>query len=224
MSAMPSPAQSEFYAGFLPVERSDEPPPVSPTTIENDRSQNNRQPSLRKRASRVFSRLLITFCIGVASTLAWQSYGDAARAMLANSYPQLGWLAPQAELVAQNVPETTGLVAPSFDQQQLNAMSVDLDAVRQSIDRIATSMTAIQEQMSRGADRIATEQIARSVAQLTAGQEQMTREITKLMPLCCELSSVEPSRHLPAEAMPSPRVISRASINLRQRECPARRP
>jgi len=69
---------------------------------------------------------------------------------------------------------------PSFDPQQLNGMSLDLDAVRQSIDRIATSIAVIQEQMSRGADRIATEQIARSVAQLTAGQEQMTREITKL--------------------------------------------
>jgi len=106
--------------------------------------------------------------------------------MIVNSYPQLGWLAPQAEPVAQNVPETTAPVAPSFEQQQLNAMSVDLDAVRQSIDRIATSLSAIQEQMSRGADRIANsiganqEQIARSVDQLTAGQAQMTREITKL--------------------------------------------
>jgi methyl-accepting chemotaxis protein len=119
----------------------------------------------------------------VMHTLAWQSYGDTARAMIANSYPQLGWLAPQAEPVAQNAPE---LVAPSFDQQQLNAISVDLDAMLQSIDKIATSMSAIQEQMSRGADRIADsiganqEQIARSVDQLTAGQEQMTREITKL--------------------------------------------
>lgn len=186
MSAMPSPAKSEFYAGLLPVEPSDEPPLVRPTTLENDQSQNNRQPSLRERASRAFSRFLITFCIGGASTLAWQSYGDAARAMIANSYPQLGWLAPQAEPVAQNVPETTAPAAPSFDQEQFNAMSVDLDAVRQSIDRIATSMSAIQEQMSRGADRIANsiganqEQIVRSVDQLTAGQEQMTREITKL--------------------------------------------
>ncbi len=184
MSAMPSPAQSEFYAGLLPVDRSDEPPPpVSPTTIENDQSKNNRQPSLRKPASRAFSRFLITFCIGGASTLAWQSYGDAARAMIANSYPQLGWLAPQAEPVAQNAPE---LVAPSFDQQQLNAMSVEFDAVRQSIDRIAASMTAIQEQMSRGADPIANsivanqEQMTRSVDRIAAGQEQMTREITKL--------------------------------------------
>src|SRR5882672_6608468 len=118
MSAMPSPAKSEFYAGLLPVEPSDEPPPVRPTTIENDQSQNNRQPSLRKRASRAFSRFLITFCIGGASTLAWQSYGDAARAMIANSYPQLGWLAPQAEPVAQNAPELVALVAPSFEQQQ----------------------------------------------------------------------------------------------------------
>ena len=186
MSAMPSPAKSEFYAGLLPVEPSDEPPPVRPTTLENDQSQNNTQPSLRKRASRAFSRFLITFCIGGASTLAWQSYGDAARAMIANSYPQLGWLAPQAEPVAQNVPETIALVAPSFDQQQLNAMSLDLDAVRQSIDRIATSMSAIQEQMSRGADRIANsivanqEQMTRSVDRIAAGQEQMTREITKL--------------------------------------------
>jgi septal ring factor EnvC (AmiA/AmiB activator) len=122
-------------------------------------------------------------CIGVAATLAWQSYGDVAREMVASSYPRLGWLAPPAEPVAANVPETSGLAAPAapaFDQQQLSAMSQDLDAVRQSIDRIATSITAIQEQTSRSADRIATEQIAHSVAQLTAGQEQMTREITKL--------------------------------------------
>src|SRR6266853_827344 len=187
MSAMPSPAQSEFYAGLLPVDRSDEPPPpVSPTTIENDQSKNNRQPSLRKRASRAFSRFLITFCIGGASTLAWQSYGDAARAMIANSYPQLGWLAPQAEPVAQNAPAT-----------------FDLDAVRQDIDKIAAGIAAIQEQMSRSSDRIATEQIARSVAQLMAGQEQMTREITKLQAVeqyVLYKNSEPPPRPAPAPA------------------------
>src|SRR5216684_2284180 len=131
MSAMPNPAQSELYAGLLPVEPLAEPPPVRPTTLENAPPQ-SRQPSLRKRASRAFTRYLIAF------------------------------FAP---------------AAPSFDQQQLNAISLDLDAVRQGIDKIAAGIAAIQE---RSADRIATEQIARSVAQLTAGQEQMTREITKL--------------------------------------------
>ena len=67
------------------------------------------RPSLGKRASRTLARFLITFCIGVAATLAWQSYGDAARQMIANSYPPLGWLAPQSAPVAQTAPN---MVAP----------------------------------------------------------------------------------------------------------------
>jgi hypothetical protein len=50
------------------------------------------------------ARFLVTFCIGIAVTLAWQSYGDAAREMIVNSYPQLGWLAPQAEPAARSAP------------------------------------------------------------------------------------------------------------------------
>jgi hypothetical protein len=137
---------------------------------------------------------LITFCIGVAATLAWQSYGDAARETIANSYPQLAWLAPKAEPVALNAPDTTAQAAPSPDQQQLNAMS--LDAVRQmvdrvaagqeqitrAVDRIAPSVAASQEQLTHSIDRIAAshEQMMRSIDRLTAGQEQMTREITKV--------------------------------------------
>jgi len=132
---------------------------------------------------------LITFCIAVAATLGWQSYGDAARELVASSYPQLGWLAPKPAPNAPNAPDMSALVVPatpSPDQQQLNAMSLDLDAVRQSIDRIATSIAASQEQITRSVDRIAAsittsqEQIMHSVERLTAGQEQMTREITKL--------------------------------------------
>jgi hypothetical protein len=179
MSATPSPAQFELYAGLLPVEPAEAP--VRPTTLENDRFQSE-QPSLRKRASRAFERFLVAFCIGVAATLVWQSYGDAAREKIANSYPRLGWLAPQAEPVAQNVPETIALVAPSFDHQQPHAISLDLDALRQGIDRIATSIAAGQDQMTRSVDGIAArlQQMTRSFDQLAADQEQMTREITKL--------------------------------------------
>jgi hypothetical protein len=155
-----------------------EPPPARPTILENDKSQ-IKQPSLRKRASRALTRFLITFSMGAGATLAWQSYGDAIREMIANSYPQLGWLAPQAEPVAQSTPETVALAASAVDLQQLIA-SLDLDALRQSIDKIATGIATVQEQMSRSADRIAAEQIANNVAQLAAGQEQMIREITKL--------------------------------------------
>jgi small-conductance mechanosensitive channel len=88
-------------------------------------------------------RLLITFFIGVAATLAWQSYGDAARAMIANSSPQLSWLAPQAA-VAKTARDTIAPTTSSSDPQELKAMSADLAAVRQKVDQL----TAGQENMA----------------------------------------------------------------------------
>jgi hypothetical protein len=93
-------------------------------------------------------RLLITFCIGVAVTLAWQSYGDAAREMIANSSPQLGWLASQAA-VAQTAPNTIAPTTSSPDPRELKAMSADLAAVRQKVDQLAAQVAAGQEQMAR---------------------------------------------------------------------------
>src|SRR6266850_6420465 len=177
MSAMPNPAQSEFSPGSLFVKPPIETPAVRLADLKNERFPNGR-PLLGKRALLAFARFLNTFCIGVGAALAWQSYGDEAREMIANSYPQLGWLAPRPAPTAQNAPDAIARAAPAAPSpdQQLNAMS--LDPVRQSVDRIATS----QEQITRSIDRIAAsqEQIARTVDRLTAGQEQMTREITKL--------------------------------------------
>jgi len=166
MSAMPSPAQSEFSEGSLPVKPSGEAPAIRPADLKNDRAPKARQ-SRGMRAPLVFARFLITFCVGVAATLAWQTYGDAAREMIAGSSPQLGWLAPQAAPADQNAPDAIVPGAPAAaapDQPQFGAVSVDLDAVRQSVDRIVAS----QEQMTRTVD------------QLAAGQEQMAREISKL--------------------------------------------
>ena len=198
---MLSPMQSEPSVDSLPASLFDIPaeaPTIRSADLKNDRYPNGRS-SLGKRALLALVRFLIIFCIGVSATLAWQSYGDSARAMIASSYRQLSWLAPQAKPVAQNSPDVIGLAsstASSPDQQQPNAILLDLDAVRQSIDRIASSIAsgqeqmtssadriaATQEQIARGVDRMATsqEQIARSVDQFTADQEQMTREITKL--------------------------------------------
>jgi hypothetical protein len=70
-------------------------------------------------------------------------------------------------------------------------MSLDLDAVRRNVDRIATTQ----------------EQITRSVDQITAGQERMTREITKLQ----YKNSEPPPRPTPAPARKSALRSSRAS-------------
>lgn len=93
-------------------------------------------------------RFLIAVCIGVAATLAWQSYGDAAREIIASSYPQLGWLAPQAA-AAQAAPTTIAAATASLDQQELKTVALGLAAVRQRVDQLAAQVAAGQEQMTR---------------------------------------------------------------------------
>ena len=139
------------------------------------------------------THILITLCVGAAAIMAWQSYGDAARQIIASSYPQAGWLAPRTAPIAYGAPGTTGLAAQaalSLDQPQLNAISLDLDAMRQTVDRIAVTQ----------------EQITRNVEQLTAGQERMTREISRLQAIEQHKNSEPPPRSAPASARkPLPR-------------------
>jgi len=113
-----------------------------------------KRPSLVTRAARRVTRFLIVFCIGVATTLAWQAYGDVARAMIANSSPQLGWLAP----VEQTAPDMAARAAPAAPaapsadvqqlKEQLKELSLGLDAVRQSVDQVAAQVVAGQRQMA----------------------------------------------------------------------------
>src|SRR6516225_11725323 len=100
MTSTASPTRSEFSEDMYPTEPLVDAK-IRPTTLKI------KQPSVRRRAA----RSLILFCMGVAATLAWQSYGDATREMIASSYPQLGWLAPQSAF-AETAPEKTSPNAP----------------------------------------------------------------------------------------------------------------
>jgi hypothetical protein len=195
---MPSPAQSEFSEGSLPVKPPVEAPAIRAADLKNDRPSKRRQP-LAVRIPLAIARFLITFCIGVGATLAWQSYGDAAREMIANSSPQLAWLAPEAAPVERSIPDAIApaaeSVAPAADPQPLNPVSVDLDAVRQSVDRIAAGQ----------------EQITRTVGQLAAGQEQMAREISKLQAIEQYMlyKNSEPPPRPAAAPAPAPKPAAR---------------
>jgi hypothetical protein len=139
--------------------------------------------------------------------------------MIVNSYPQLSWLAPQTKRA-----DTIALSpAPSFDQQQLNAISQELEAVRQSIDRIATSIVAGQGQMTQNIDRIATgissgqEQMMHSVDQLAAGQERAALEMTKLQAVE-QYILYKNSEPLPrTDSAPAPKRVLRPSQASRAR-------
>jgi len=146
MGAMPSRAKSESYKGLLPIELSVEAPAVFMSGLGSQRFATEQQ-SDRQETSRPFARSLITFCIGVAATLTWQSYNDAAKQIIASWSPQFAWLAPQAP-VARSAP----------------------DPIEQMITRIAANIAAGQEQISRTVDQLAAgqEQITREVIKLEA--------------------------------------------------------
>jgi uncharacterized protein HemX len=167
MNTTTSSAQSEFAPSLL-VKPSAEAPAVR---LKNDETP-AKHAWLGELAPLAFARYLIALLLGIAATLVWQSYGDAARHMIASA-------------------------ASSLDQQQFDARSFDLNAMRQSIDGLATSIATNQEQ------------IMRSVDQLTASQEQMTREIAKVQAVeqyVLYKNSDPPPRAVPA---PMPRPVQR---------------
>ena len=115
------------------------------------------RPSRRKRARRALARFLMTLCIGVGGTLAWQSYGDAAREMIAKSSPQLSWLAPQAAAVQTPPavpPNMVASAAPSPDPQQLKAMSLNIAAMRQSVNQLQNEITKLRAAQQEILDKI----------------------------------------------------------------------
>jgi hypothetical protein len=111
---------------------------------------NGKQRSLGKRMVRGARRFLIVFSVGVAATLAWQSYGDAAREIIASSYPLLSWLAPQTA-AAKTAPEVIIATAPtttSDSEEQIKSILVNLAAVRKSVEQLAAQSVATQQQMA----------------------------------------------------------------------------
>src|SRR5215813_9180098 len=175
---MPNPTQTEFVATSSPVK----PPARSASARRaNPKNDRNEWPSFGSRSPLALARDLIAVFMGVVATLAWQSYGDNARHLIA-------------------------FAASAPDQQRFNGMPLDLDAVRRSIDGLATSF----------AINIATgrEQITRSVDQLAAGQEQMTRDFNSKLEVVeraiLDKVSVPPPRPAPTLAhnpIPRPTVV-----------------
>jgi hypothetical protein len=124
-----------------------------PDEVARAADPRSKRPSRNKQGVRGLARFLITICLGVAATLAWQSYGDAAKEMIATSSPQLAWLAPQApasDMIAPTAPA-------SPDPRQLKEMTLGLAAVRQSVDHLAAQLAAGQQQMAGDIARLQAE-------------------------------------------------------------------
>jgi len=184
MASRVSTLRSHSSSDYWPPELSDEP-----ADLDGGSGRRARQPPRRRRGLRT----LLTFCIGIAATLGWQSYGDAAREMIANMSPQLGWLAPQAVAATPAAPEPAAPAVPAFpapDPQLLKATTLGLAAVRQSIDQLGAQLVANQRQM------------ASEIAKLQATDQDILQKITP--PPQAAAAAPRPPARKPVSLTPPP--------------------
>jgi hypothetical protein len=125
------------------------------------------RPPLGKRASRGLVRFLIVFSIGVGTTLAWQWYGDAARAMIATSWPQLASLAPEPASVPQAAPEQTAAASQATGSPELQQLKEDLAQLKQELQELKEIPAALAS-------------LRQSVDRLAGSQQQIVGTIAKL--------------------------------------------
>src|SRR5215470_8838414 len=98
--------------------------------------------AMKRRGSRGFVRYLVAVLIGVAVTLAWQSYGDAAKQVIATSAPELGWSPETKQMIASWVQEIGWTKPPVGSEKQAApvaqtapaALSIDPEKVQQARD------------------------------------------------------------------------------------------
>jgi hypothetical protein len=120
------------------------------------------RPSLGKRVKRRLVRFLIVFSIGAGTTLAWQWYGDAARAMIATSWPQLAALAPEPA----PVPQATAAAPQATVSPELQRLKDDLAQMKQELQQLKEPLASLRQSVDQLAG--SQQQIAGTIAQLAA--------------------------------------------------------
>ena len=166
----PSPVEEDE-----PVERDDLRPGIT-SYLDQEASERKAiydrlvaiENKLKKRSSRGFGRYLVAILIGVAATLAWQSYGESVKQIIATRAPELGWSPQAKQMIATSIqwigwtkppagPEKqaspvaqTAPTIPTLDPRQVQQMTQNLEALRQTTDQLAGG----QDQMRRDIARL----------------------------------------------------------------------
>src|SRR5712672_2425489 len=151
-------AISDQRIGMRPVKPSIQSPRSSSL---KDHQVVSKRPSVGRRILRTLFRFFIAVLIGVGATLAWQSYGDAAREMAVAQAPTLAWL------LSVSRTKSTAEAATSPDpMQQLVPLAYNLDVERRSVEQLA----AKQDQM------------AQNIATLQAVEEDIRQKVSSPPP------------------------------------------
>jgi hypothetical protein len=216
----------DFSAGpsVLPVDTTFRAAAVNGVQAPGDR------PSIGARAIRACIGFLLAVCIGVAS-IVWQSYGDAAKQIIAR------WV-PQFALTSSSPQENPGLPGqpspPAVQASAANAAPPQPVPPAQAAPEGAAPASATpspestQSLQSMAGDLAHAEQeieqLKASIAQLKTSQQQMSRDIAKVSEAKVAEAKVSEARVAEAKASEQ-NLRSRLSAAVRRSAAaPARKP
>ena len=142
----------------------------------------------KKRSSRGFSRYLLAVCVGAAATLAWLSYGEAAKQIIATRGPELGW-SPETKQMIANWVQQFGWTKQGNGPERI-AVSVpeaQVATVAQTVPAAVTPTTPSidPEQVHQIAVDLAA--LEQTVDQLAASQDKIRRNIDRLQGAVAEI-------------------------------------
>jgi hypothetical protein len=168
---------------------------------------------MKKRRSRGLPRFagyLVAICIGVAATLAWQSYGEATKQIIATKAPELGWSPETKQMMASWMQQLGWTKPPAVENTAVRSPVPETPQVapvgQTASVNVVPSAPAIPSIDPEQVHQIALDLAAlrQTVEQLAAGQDQMARKITTL-----QTSDQEILDKIPAPPSP-PSIAARA--------------
>lgn len=186
MTATASPTQSEFSVG-------------KPVTDNRARARS---------AWRGFARSILAICLGVAATLAWQSYGQATKQIIATRAPELGW-SPEAKQTIASWVEQLGWTKPLAGAEIATARpSVPETGQAAPVAQTAPDKVAPKTLIAASLELQQVQQIALDVAalrqtveQVAASQTKMAAEINNLLVTDMEIFLKIPTTPQPPAAL-----------------------
>jgi hypothetical protein len=207
----------DFSAGPRMTEPSLDPT-LRPADVNNNPLPTGR-PSLGRRTSRGLGRFVVAVCVGVAATLAWQSYGGTAKQVIAKSAPQLSWLLSSP--AAMNPPPSREIAVeqprpPAVQASTPQAAPAQAGAVASTASETATSTAPtgeLQQQLETIRQDLAA--VRQNVEQLAAGQAQMAHDIARLHPsgqdIRRRISALPPAAATAHKPVPPPQPVAQPS-------------
>jgi hypothetical protein len=170
----------------------------------------------KKRSSRGFTRYLLAICIGVAVTLAWQSYGEAAKQMFAAKAPELGWSPETKQMIANWVGQFGWTKSPATSEKTAVRTSATETPQAAPVAQTAPGNVTPKAPAAPSIDPEQVHQIAmdltalrQTVEQIAAGQNQMAREVNKLQAADQEILVKIPDSPPPPPIAAAPAVAGR---------------